>query len=186
MNLRDNGVVMSPGKWGRTILLALTVVFAAMLLLFAADYFCGANFGFWVVTFKTFRAEKVFWMIFALPLFLCYYIPSSISVNCFNYNLVGKKEWVNLLLNAIGGVLILLCFEALQYGTFVATGIPFWSKTSLERQIGSWLLGVVVILFVTPFIARKLYKETKNPYLGGIVNALLVTIMSVAFCAQYY
>lgn len=68
---------MSPGKWGRTILLALTVVFAAMLLLFAADYFCGANFGFWVVTFKTFRAEKVFWMIFALPLFLCYYIPTT-------------------------------------------------------------------------------------------------------------
>lgn len=44
---------MGPGKWGRSILLALTVVFAAMLLLFAADYFCGASFGFWVVTFKT-------------------------------------------------------------------------------------------------------------------------------------
>lgn len=93
---------------------------------------------------------------------------------------------MNTLINAAGNVFVLLIFEAVQYGTFVATGIPFWSKTSLERQIGSWLMGVVVILFVTPFIARKLYKETKNPYLGGILNGLLVTIMSVAFSAQYY
>lgn len=186
MDLRACGIVMSGRKWVKTIALALLIVLATMLVIFAADYFCGAGFGFWVVMFKTFRAEKVLWMLFALPLFLLFYIPNSISVNCFNYNKIGGKEGVNTLINAAGNVFVLLIFEAVQYGTFVATGIPFWSKTSLERQIGSWLMGVVVILFVTPCIARKLYKETKNPYLGGILNGLLVTIMSVAFSAQYY
>lgn len=90
------------------------------------------------------------------------------------------------MLNSFCNVFVLRIFEAVQYGTFVATGIPFWSKTSLERQIGSWLLGVVVILFAAPFISRKIYKETKNPWLGGIINGVLVTIMSVVFSAQYY
>lgn len=155
-----------------------------MVVVFAADYFCGANYGFWVVMFKTFRSEKVFWMLFSLPLFLLYYVSNSISINCFQYNTTGGKS--NILIDSLGSVWALLIFEAVQYGTFVATGIPFWSKTSLERQIGSWLLGVVVILFVAPFISRKLYKETKNPYLGGIINGTLVAIMSVAFSAQYY
>lgn len=183
-DLRECGIIMSGRKWVQTIALSLLTVFAVMVVVFAADYFCGANYGFWVVMFKTFRAEKVFWMLFALPLFLLYYVSNSISINCFQYNTTGGKS--NILIDSLGSVWALLIFEAVQYGTFVATGIPFWSKTSLERQIGSWLLGVVVILFVAPFISRKLYKETKNPYLGGIINGTLVAIMSVAFSAQYY
>ena len=73
-----------------------------------------------------------------------------------------------------------------MYGTFVSTGIPFWSKTSFERQLGCWLYGIVIILIVAPFTARKIYKKTNNPYLGGIINALIVTMMTVTFTNQFH
>ena len=40
-------------------------------------------------------------------------------------------------------------------------------------------------MFVTPFIARKIYKETKNPYLGGILNAIVVVATVASMTITY-
>ena len=125
-------------------------------------------------------------MLAAAPLYMLYYIPNSIAVNCFRNNKVGGPEWVNVLILGLFNAASSIAIEAIQYGTFVATGIPFWSKTSFERQLGCWLYGIIIILVVAPFVARKLYKKTRNPWLAGIINGLIVTVMSVAFTAQYY
>ena len=44
--------------------------------------------------------------------------------------------------------------------------------------IGIWLFPIVVILPVYAVISRILYKATKNPYLAGIIMALIITVMS--------
>lgn len=185
-DLRETGVIMSKEKWMATIGLALLAVACGELVIWAADYFFQMDFEFWVVAFKAFRAEKVGWMIVAAPLFLMYYIPNAISVNCFRNNKIGGKEWVNLLILGLFNTMAAAVIEAIQYGTFVGTGIPFWSKTSFERQLGCWLYGIVIILFVAPYISRAIYKKTKNPYLAGIINGLMVTIMSVSFTNQFH
>ena len=33
---------------------------------------------------------------------------------------------------------------------------------------------------MTPLVTRFIYKHTKNPYVGGIINAVVVTAMCVA------
>lgn len=185
-DLRETGIIMERKKWVPTIVLALLAITGAQVVIWAADYFFQMNFEFWVVAFKAFRAEKVGWMIAAAPLFLLYYIPNSIAVNCFRNNKVGGPEWVNLLILGVFNALSAIVIEAIQYGTFVGTGIPFWSKTSFERQLGCWLYGIVIILIVAPYISRAIYKKTKNPYLAGIINGLTVTFMSVAFTAQFH
>ena len=58
---------------------------------------------------------------------------------------------------------------------FVSTGYQVWGAGYLAR-VPTWLHTAVPILFITPLIARKIYKETRNPYLGGIVNGLIVTL----------
>ena len=73
----------------------------------------------------------------------------------------------------------------MQYSVFFATGQPFWHVESFDRQLGGWLLSTVVVMFVTPFIARKIYKETKNPYLGGILNAIVVVATVVSMTITY-
>jgi len=186
LDLRETGVILSRKKWGATIGLALAAVFGFELVVWAADYFFQMDFEFWVIAFKAFRSEKVGWMIAAAPLFLLYYIPNSISVNCFRNNKVGGPEWVNVLILGIFNAISTIVIEAIQYGTFVSTGIPFWSTTSFNRQLGCWLYGIIVILIVAPFVSRAIYKKTKNPYLAGIINGLIVTIMSVSFTAQFY
>lgn len=185
MDLRECGIIMSARKWAATIALSLTAVFFAMCIVFGAKYFFNVNFEFWVISLRVFRSEKVLWMVFALPLFLLYYIPNSIAANCFRNNLVGGKEWVNLLILGIGNALSCIIMEAVQYGTFISTGVPFWSTDYLGQQLGCWLYGIIIILAVAPWISRKIYKATCNPYLAGIVNGLMVTIMSVSFTAQY-
>ncbi len=185
-DLNETGIVMSGRKWLSTIALSLIAVAGGFLVVFAADYFFRMDFEFWVIAFKAFRAEKVGWMLAAAPLYLLYYIPNSIAVNCFRNNKVGGPEWVNVLILGLFNAASSIAIEAIQYGTFVATGIPFWSKTSFERQLGCWLYGIIIILVVAPFVARKLYKKTRNPWLAGIINGLIVTVMSVAFTAQYY
>lgn len=186
MDLRACGIVMSGAKWLQTIAVSALAFIAGVLVIFFSDYFFRMDFEFWVIAFKAFRAEKVGWLIVALPMYLLYYVPNSIAVNCFRNNKVGGPEWVNVLILGLFNAISSIVIEAIQYGTFVSTGIPFWSKTSFERQLGCWLYGIVIILIVAPFTARKIYKKTNNPYLGGIINAMIVAMMSVAFTAQYY
>lgn len=40
-------------------------------------------------------------------------------------------------------------------------------------------------MFVSPWIARKIYKETRNPYLGGILNAIIVVATTAAMTITY-
>lgn len=42
-----------------------------------------------------------------------------------------------------------------------------------------WLFPVVLILFTANFTSRYLYKVTKNPYIAGIVNGIIVATMTV-------
>jgi hypothetical protein len=41
-----------------------------------------------------------------------------------------------------------------------------------------WLFPMLVILPVAAVISRKIYCLTANPYLGGFINAMLVTMIS--------
>jgi hypothetical protein len=41
-----------------------------------------------------------------------------------------------------------------------------------------WLFPMLVTLPVSVVISRKLYRLTNNPYLGGLINALIVTMVA--------
>jgi hypothetical protein len=71
-----------------------------------------------------------------------------------------------------------------QYSTFRATGFMLL-KTSAQPYLPDpynmytvWLFPVLVFLPVTAVLSRKIYKATNNPYLPGIINGLLVTMIS--------
>lgn len=40
------------------------------------------------------------------------------------------------------------------------------------------MVAPLVPMLVTPFVTRAIYKKTRNPYLGGIINAVIITIMT--------
>lgn len=177
-DLEERGVKISGQKLWRTIVLALMAAALVFLLLFFADFFFKVDFRLWVLTLKAFDADKVVIGLKYLVFFLVFYVVNSVATNCFNYNTIGGKANVAILglFNALGA----LGFIAIQYGTFFATGALKWYSAEAWRISGIWLYPACVYLFCTPFLTRFIYNKTKNPYLVGIVNAILITMMAVA------
>ena len=89
-DLVERGVKMSLPNAGKTILLAIIVVVVAYGCVFFVDYFFASDFRIWTLGVKTFNADKIWVSLFPyLPLFLIFYVASSVSVNAFNFNTVG-------------------------------------------------------------------------------------------------
>lgn len=175
LDLKRRGVIIGFQRLWKTILLALIVVATAYAWVFFADYFFKVDFRIWTLAFKAFEADKVLVALFpSALLFLTYYIANSVAVNAFNYNNIGKKRWVNTAIvagfNGLAPAVLLL----LQYVNFFRSGHLF----SPENMYIVWLFPILAILPITAIISRKIYRATGNPYLAGIINGLLVTMMS--------
>lgn len=179
-DLRANGVRIGAKKLGLTVALSLVVVIAAYGLVFAADYFFKTDFRLWVLTLKAFTPNKLPIILMYLPLFLLYYIPNSITVNSYNYFEMGKRPWVNTAVNVLFNVLPSAIMIVGIYTCFFISGhLPNEYITGFGGSIiGIWLFPVVIILGVAAVVSRKIYRSTRNPYLAGIIMAVLVTIMS--------
>lgn len=178
MSLRDTGVAISFKSLLKTIGLALTVTVSSFALVFIADYFFKTDFRIWVIAIKAFTPDKILLALKFLPLFLVFYVANSVAINSFNYVKVGKKEWMNTALLALFNSLAIIIIVVIQYAVFFKTGLPYFTSVSTIVEI--WLFPIIVILMVAAVISRKIYRATNNPYLAGLINAMVITMISVS------
>ena len=180
VDLADVGVKISLKKLGKTIALAAIVVAAMLTVLGIADYLFMADFRIWVVAFRAFKLEQL-GITFApyAFLFLVYYVANSVSVNCFNYNDIGAKngkgKWINIVILALGAVLPAIILLLLQYIPYMSGSDLMWPQYNMY---GVWLFPMLVTLPGAAVVSRIVYRETKNPYLPGIISGIIVAIMS--------
>lgn len=177
LSLHASGVIISLKKVGKTMLLAVMVVACAFGLVFFAEYFFKADFRLWTLAIKTFQADKVLIALRFLPFFLLYYVMNSVSINCFNYNKIGG-EIGNAIILGLANSIAPIFIVTIQYIGFYNTGRPFFGLTEGERILAIWLFPVIVILFITAIISRIIYKKTGNPYLAGLINAMVVVMIT--------
>ena len=178
-------VRITPARLFKTILLALTVVAASYAWVFIADYFFHVDFRIWVLAFK--RFDPVFLLI-AIPFMIMgsvFYVMSSISVNCFNYCKLGGKEWVNTLVLALFTCAPAFIITLMQYVYFYQTGNLLFAVGESALFV-VWLFPLVAILPLSVLVSRKLYKASGNPYLPGIINAVIVALVSCANTCTFY
>ncbi len=178
VNLRENGVIMSSLIWWKTILLSILVTIASFMLVFVADYFFKTDFRIWVIAIKAFTPDKLWSAILFLPFFLVFYLANSVATNCFNFVKIGKKEWINTAIMMFFNGLSAAVLITIQYMHFYITGDLYFD--SVSPIVGIWLFPIVVILPIAVLITRIIYKDTNNPYLGGIIYSIIVTIMLVS------
>ena len=176
-SFREAGIVLSRQKLLKTILLAILVTGCTFGTVFFAQYFFQSDFRIWTLAVKTFNADKVLIALRYLPLFLIYYVVNSVSVNCFNYNQIGGRRG-NILLNGLANSLGPIIIVAIQYIYFYATSRQFFGLSEGERIAAMWLFPVIVLLFLAALISRAIYKKTRNPYLSGIIYAVIITMIS--------
>ncbi len=173
LDLKAVGAKLGLKKLGLTALLALIVVTVAYGIIFVLDYFFFADFRIWTLALKAFELPILRYWPYIL-LFFTFYIASSVATNCFNYNNVGGK--CNWLINALFVTFPALILPWMQYITYYTQKHMLWPADNMHVL---WLFPIVLILFASTVINRLIYKATKNPYLGGLINAIIVGILTI-------
>ena len=177
-SLRDTGVYIGGSKLIKTILLALIAVSVTYSLVFISHYFFLTDFRIWVIGIKTFGPDKLLVALPFLLLFLVYFVVNSITINSFNFIKIGNKDWVNtvilVLMNVAASIAIIVVF----YVTFAVNGDPIWDNSYGQQISAIWQFPVLLYLSFGAVASRMIYRRTNNPYLAGIIMAIIVTIIS--------
>ncbi len=175
-----NGVKISLTNLLKTLALAIVVVFLTFGVVFLADYFFKSDYRFWVLAVRTFTPDKILIALLYLPLYLMYYVANSVIVNSYNYFEIGKKPWINTALNAFFAALPSAVMIIIMYTHFFTKGymINELIKGFGGSIIGIWLFPIVVILPVAVVVSRKIFKESNNPYLPGLILGIFITLMT--------
>ncbi len=157
----------------KTLLAAVVVVFAGFMCVSVVHYFFGTDFRIWILAVKPFASK--FLLISLVPymlLFLVFYIANSVAVNVFNhYSARG-----NLAVLAIANVVPVIIILAIQYIHYFVTGFMVWTDPGSMYIV--WLFPMLVFLPLSAVISRKVFEATRNPYLPGIINGIIVTLVS--------
>ena len=177
VSLRTNGVLPGWKALGQTIVLAALVVTAAFTLVFTVDYFFKTDFRLWVLAIKWFPPDKIGYAMLVLPLFVLYFVANSIAINSFSRIKIFGKEWGNTAVLALFNALAPIVLVVAQYTHFFVTG-------ALINKFGGifsiWLFPTIVLLSAAAVISRKVYRETNNPYLAGLINATVVALIAAS------
>ena len=175
-NGKATGVNIGFKNLPKTILLAVIVLVVAYGVLFSLDYFFYADFRLWTLAIKAFEAPILRYLPYIF-LFFTYYIACSVSVNCFNFcDATGKKSWVNTIVLSVFNAIPALILPWIQYWHYFHAKDMMWPGSNMSVL---WLFPIVLILIITTVVDRLMYKHTKNPYLPGIINAVIVGVMTI-------
>lgn len=181
MDLEAVGIKMPLRKLCKTVLLAIITVALAYTWVFFADYFFKSDFRLWTLAAKAFDAKYLGEVAFPyMWMFILFYVPASVAANSFNYNTIGGKRGVgNSLIVAVFTAFPALVLPWMQYAYYYSTGRMLFYKTGEAYPCFIlWLFPIVLILMAATFISRAVYKRTRNPYLAGIINAIIVAILT--------
>ena len=174
----ERDVRIGKEKMIRTIVLALVVVCGAFALVFLSDYLFLTDYRLWCfATIRAFDAKHFVKILCFLPFWLVYYIATSVAGNCYNYTQMGKKSWTSVVWQMffvfIGPQFMIMA----QYLKFFITGKMFLDP--ITGIMGIWLFPIVLILPLSALISHVIYRKTKNPYIGGIIMAIVACILTV-------
>ena len=180
-DLKETGVIIPAKKLGLSVVLAFIIAVVSYGLVFVEDYFFFADFRLWTLALKAFELPILKYWPYML-LFVTYYVASSVASNCFNYNDIGKG-WGNAIIVGVFNAVPALVIPWIQYITYYKTGYMMWFQRTMADanypMFVLWLFPIVLILFGSTIISRVLYKSTKNPYIAGIVNAIIVGLITI-------
>ena len=175
------GVTFNPVTILASLCTAVVTVAIAYCVLFLMDLLFKADFRIWTFAFKTWDANILPAALRYLPTFLLFYIVStaSITVNTNTEKLQGVKGYLLAIAMNAGGITLWL---ANQYITLFNTGVSVHPESALSGII---LVAMVPTLAIAAIISRALYKRTGNIWTPAFLNAILMTLMSVANTAVF-
>lgn len=181
VDIEEAGIKMPAKKFFLGLLLGLLIAIMAYACVFAADCFFHADFRIWTLAIKAFKLPILRYLPYIF-LFFTFYISCSVATNCFNYNTIGGKSWGNAILVAFLTALPAMVLPMIQYTHYFTAKSMMWPKSNM---VVLWLFPIILILFFSTIITRVLYKSTKNPYIAGLANAIIVGMLTITNTCTY-
>lgn len=177
------GITVPKGTRRRTLILALAVVAATFMLVFIADYVFMTDFRIWTLDIRVFDFSKIVVALKYLPFFMVFYVINSVSCNrnCFEDWSEKKQIAVSIAFNIFAPAVFLLITYVPVFFTKMTIfgGLP-GMLVAIGALLPILLIPIVPILAIAGYLNIKLQKLTGNIWLGGFVNALLITMITVA------
>ncbi len=183
---KEFGFKVSWRTFGKSVLLAILVVSGAYVLLFFADYFYQTDFRIWSFDLRVFSANKVWVAVKYLPFFLVYYLVNSIMVGQTTFaNWSERKQtWMAVLFNMLTpGVFLVISFLPLLFNEYTFWGLLLKGDSLLAGAgalVPILMIPFLPILGIAAYVNIKLYRLTGNIWLGALLNAILITMITVA------
>lgn len=185
---RHHGV--RPAMWGlqttmpelaRTFMLALLLFATFFLLLFCVYYFLHVDYRFLFMGVRPFQPELLLLLAMYAPLFFVFFLSSSLRVNG-GMRFSGQPEWRSMLLGGVGNSLGLILIVVVQYVTFAATGMVYWTDGWLYVNL---LFAVVPMMFLLPYFNRYFFRMTGKIYLGPMTTCLIFVMILISNTVIY-
>ncbi len=180
------GVKLSGVNIWKSALLAMIIFAATYCLLVISNFFFLSDARFWVFSIKTLTPIKFWILLKYLPFFLFFYLINSLLLNSFT-RIRGAGEATNIVLMILSTITGLAILTILDYTWLFSTGIKLFPYVPFPPpgKMPSALAGLFVwnFLFILPIaavFARLLFRKTGSIWLGGFVNALIVTLFSIS------
>lgn len=180
---QELGTALPKGKRFKTVLLALSVTAGTFMLVFLADYLFQTDFRIWSFDIRVFSASKIWVAVKYLPFFLVFYVINSICANrnCF----AGWSERRQALTAAAFNIIAPMLFLLVTYVPVIFTKATIFGNLGGLMAAAGALIPILVIPFVpilglAGWFSVKLQKLTGNVWLGGLVNAMMITMITVA------
>lgn len=133
------------------------------------------DFRFWTFDLRVFDLDRLPAMLQYLPLFFIFYMVNAALAK--NYRVKDLPEWATIIINVLANTLGLIILIGVANQYYINTGAMSSSTNNL------WYIAAVPVIpcvAVATILARRLYVRTGNAWLAGLVNALIITILTCA------
>jgi len=174
------GVKTSWSDFGKSVLLATMVFGAICLILFIADFFFVVDFRFWLIAFRVFTVNKVWYLLAFAPVFMFFYCINSILVNGVN-RVEGMADWKVTVISCVGNVISIVILLVLQFVIYFNTNPHAFPFNAMRTHN---MYPFVIMVPIATIITRKFYKKTGSIYPGSFAVALLYTMIQITNTAN--
>ena len=175
------GVATSPALLLRTLLLAVLLFTCYFVFLFIIYYFFHVDYRFLFMGVRVFQPALLPLLFMYAPFFFVFFLSNSLRVNAA-MRFEGQPEWRSMLLGGIANSLGLLLIVVVQYATFAATGMVYWTEGWLYVNL---LFAVVPMMFVLPYFNRYFFRMTGSIYLGPMITCLIFVMILITNTVIY-
>lgn len=175
------GITMSWRDFGKTVLLAITVLFVYFSVLAVVYAAFHTDYRFLVIAS---RPLSMRWFLIAceyVPVMFVFYFANSLRAG------VGTRyrdvpAWQTYVIAVIANSLGLAAIFVVQYVVFAATGTVHWTDDWLYVNMLQSILPMMILL---PIMNKQFYSLTGRAWLGPLVLAPLFITMSLGGSVAY-